>query len=63
MEGGDEGFTYHQPILLVGGQVVVCEQPSSLQNSDDALHVACQREAVMGQNQQLCGWLGGVLVR
>lgn len=63
MEGGDEGFTYHQPILLVGGQVVVCEQPSSLQNSDDALHVACQREAVMGQNQQLCGWLGGALVR
>lgn len=50
MEGGDEGVTYHQPILLVGSQVVVCEQPGGLQDSDDALHVTCQCEAVMGQD-------------
>ena len=43
--------------------MVICEQSGSLKNSDDALHVACQCEAVMGQNQQLCGWLGGILVR
>lgn len=57
MEGGGSGVTYHQPILLTGGQVFVCKQPGSLQDSADALHVACQREAVMGQDQQLRGWV------
>lgn len=63
MERGSEGVTYHQPIFLIGGQVVVCEQPGGLQDSYDALHVARQSEAVMGQDQQLCGWLSGALVR
>ena len=63
MEDEGEGVTYHQSILLTGGQVVVCEQPGGLQDSDDALHVACQCEAVMSQDQQLCGWVGWALVR
>lgn len=49
-------MTYHQPVLLTGGQVVVGEQPGGLQDARDALHVAGQREALMSQNQQLCGW-------
>lgn len=60
---GDQGVTYHQPVLFIGGQVFVREQPGSLQDSDDALHVACQCEAVMGQDQQLCGWGGEAVVR
>lgn len=34
----------------------VREQPGSLQDPDDALHVAREREAVMGQDQQLRSW-------
>lgn len=36
--------------------MIVSKQPGSLQDSDDALHVAGQCEAVMGQDQQLRGW-------
>ena len=61
--GQGSGVTYHQPILLTGGQVLVGEQPGGLQDADDALHVACQREAVMSQDQQLCGWVGWARVR
>ena len=57
------GVTYHQPVLLTGGQVVVGEQPGGLQDTRDALHVACQREAVMSQDQQLCGWVGWAHVK
>lgn len=60
---GNQGVTYHQPVLLIGGQVFVREQSGSLQDSDDALHVACQCEAVMGQDQQLRGWVGEAVVR
>lgn len=61
--GQGSGVTYHQPVLLTGGQVVVGEQPGGLQDADDALHVACQREAVMSQDQQLCGWVGWARVK
>ena len=30
METGVEGATYHQPILLTGGQVVICEHLGGL---------------------------------
>lgn len=41
----------------------VREQPGRLQDPDDALHVAREREAVMGQDQQLCSWGHEAVVR
>lgn len=48
-----EELTYHKAVLFLWRQVFVCEQPGSLEDTSDALHVTSQAEAVVGQNQEL----------
>lgn len=36
--------------------MVICEHAGGLQDSGDAFHVAREGKAVVGQDQELCGW-------
>lgn len=62
MSGTSSGFfpacvlSYQQAVVLPRGQVGVANVASDLQDADDALHVAGEAEAVVGDDQELHDW-------
>lgn len=48
--------TYQQDVVMPRSQVGVANVAGDLQDSDDALHVAGEAKAVVGNNQNLHDW-------
>lgn len=49
-------WSYQEAVELPRGQMGVANVAGDLQDSDDALHVAGEAEAVVGDDQELHDW-------
>lgn len=49
-------WSYQEAVVLPRGQMGVANVAGDLQDSDDALHVAGEAEAVVGDDQKLHDW-------